>query len=406
MTCAIVDAYGAGRLLPAALRLRGVPFIHVRSEFPDTRLAYRPADFAVELAHTGDIAATAAAMRELGVTTVVAAAESGVLLADRLAAALGLPGNAIDHSVARRDKAAMQETIRAAGLAAARDFRSASSADTVAWVRDNGIRPVVLKPVLSAGTDNVITCTTAEEVVAAHDRIMASVDRYGRRNDTVLAQQFLRGSEYYLNTVSWAGTHRLIEVWRYHKRQVDGQAVYDYEDLLPLDAFGVAEVVGYARDVLDALGISHGAAHTEIMLTDDGPFLIETGARLGGGQVPELLSRCVGTDQVNTLAFALADPESFVAETDAPYQLKNLLRCVNLISPATGRMPDADGWDRVRELPSFAGLVANHAEGAPLTKTIDMATCPGTVYLCTDDQAELERDYQTLRDMELTGLYR
>lgn len=405
MTCAIVDAYGAGRLLPAALRMRGVEFVHVRSQFPDTRLAYRPADFTVDIQHTGDVAATVTALRELGVSDVVATAESGVLLADQLSVALGVPGNAIDRTVARRDKFAMQDVVRAAGLPTAKNFRSASVDETVKWVVGQGRWPVVLKPVLSAGTDNVIICDSVDELVTAHNRIMASEDRYGHRNDVVLAQQYLRGSEHYVNTVSRDGAHRVVEVWRYHKRMIDGRSVYDYEDLLALDDTGARDVVHYVRAVLDALGIANGAAHTEIMLTDDGPFLIESGARLGGGQLPDLLTRCVGADQVDSLAFSIADPESFIAEAEAPYQLKNLLRCVNLISPAEGTMPSEESWEQVKQLTSFAALVVNHPAGTPLTRTVDMATCPGTVYFTTDDLPVLEEDYRKLREMELNGLY-
>ncbi|MDT4892794.1 MAG: hypothetical protein QOE97_1829 [Pseudonocardiales bacterium] len=406
MTCAIVDAYGAGRLLPAALRRRHIEFVHVRSQHPDTRLVYRPEDFAIDIQHTGDVRATAAALRGVGVSSVVAAAESGVLLADELCVALNVPGNAIDRTLARRDKFAMQEVVRAAGLPTAQNLQSTSAADTVEWVRGQRRWPVVLKPALSAGTDNVIICNSVDEVTAAHDRIMCSVDRYGRRNNVVLAQQYLHGSEHYVNTVSRDGEHRVVEVWRYRKHTVNGRSVYDYDDLLSLDDDGASDIVDYVLQVLNALGIANGAAHTEVMLTPDGPYLIESGARLGGGQMPELLTRCVGSDQVDNLAFSIADPEGFKAEIAAPYRRSSHLRCVNLISPGDGAIPFADRWQPIRDLPSFAGLVVNHPEGVPVSRTVDMATCPGTVYLNTADPSELESDYLALRDIERNGLYR
>jgi biotin carboxylase len=405
MTTAIVDAYGAGQLLPDALRARGVDVVHVRSPFPDTRLSYRPEDFSIDIEHTGDLMATAGALHGLGVNEVVATTESGVLLADELSCALGVPGNDMSRSRARRDKAAMQQAVRAAGLAAADDCCSASLDDITAWVLGHGQWPVVLKPVLSAGTDNVFICRTTEEVAAAHTTIMSSANRYGQRNAVVLAQPFLSGTEHYVNSVSRDGVHRIVEVWRYHKRLVDGHSIYDFEDLLALDEPGVPQVTDYVRSVLDALGIRNGAGHTEVMLTRTGPVLIECGARLGGGQMPELLTRCVGADQVNSLACSIADPKSFVAEADSPYQLKNRLRCVNLISPREGAVPGEDGWDVIRQLPSFAHMTVNLAVGSRLSRTIDMATCPGTVYLTADDAATVEADYRALRALELDGLY-
>ncbi|MFF7457932.1 ATP-grasp domain-containing protein [Kitasatospora sp. NPDC008115] len=405
MTTAIVDAFGAGRLLPAALRLRGRSFVHVRSPHPDTHLAYRPEDFEVDIEHTGDLADTVRVLRGLGVDSVVAAAESGVLLADELSAALGVPGNDPARSTARRDKFAMQEAVRVAGLPAARSLTSAVLPDITDWAAGHGRWPVVLKPSLSAGADNVFICRTDEEIAAAYTVIMASEDRYGQRNRVVLAQEFLAGTEHYVNSVSRDGVHRIVEVWRYHKRLVDGRAIYDYEDLLALDEPGVQPLVDYVRAVLDALGIRNGAGHTEVMLTERGPVLIECGARLGGGQMPELLNRCVGSDQVGSLAHSIADPESFVAVGEAPYQLKSRLRCVNLISPREGTVPTREGWAPVRELGSFASMTVNRPGGSPLSRTVDMATCPGTVYLNADDPADLEADYRALREMELSGLY-
>lgn len=105
-----------------------------------------------------------------------------------------------------------------------------------------------------------------------------------------------------------------MEVWRYYKRSVAGRTVYDYEVLLPPDDPTAQQIIDYTVAVLDALEIRNGAAHTEVMFTARGPVLVECGARLGGGQMPELLTRCTGTNQVDSLAYAIAQPEPFTRE--------------------------------------------------------------------------------------------
>ncbi|MEU0156101.1 ATP-grasp domain-containing protein [Micromonospora fulviviridis] len=406
MRCAIVDAYGAGRHLPAALRQHDVSFLHVRSEFPDWRLSYRPEDFDVEVRHEGDVTATAQCLRAESVDIVVAGAESGVLLADELSAALGTPGNGMRAPAARRDKYLMHQAVREAGLASADCFRSSALADIVDWAVDRGRWPVVLKPPSSAGGDNVIVCHSAEEIAKAYDQIVADIDRYGRTNDVILAQEFLAGVEYYVNSVSRDGVHRVVEVWRYHKRSVSGRTVYDYEDLLAWEDPTARRIADYAMAVLDALEIRNGAGHTEVMLTERGPVLVECGARLGGGQMPELLSRCTGTNQVDSLASAIGQPERFTrADPSEGYRLTAHLRCVNLLSHRRGTMPPDEAWEPVCALPSFDSMVLNLPTHAPLARTIDMATCPGTVYLCSTDQERVEADYQRLRQMEIEGLY-
>jgi hypothetical protein len=96
----------------------------------------------------------------------------------------------------------------------------------------------------------------------------------------------------------------------------------------------------------------------------------------------------------------------FVAGVEEPYRLRRHVRCVNLISSLYGGVvPPAEGWEPVRALPSFASLVLSLPEGTPLSRTVDIATCPGTVYLSGDNAEALEADYARIRELEETVLY-
>ncbi len=406
MRCAIVDAYGIGRFLPAALRRYDVEPIHVRSEFPDIHLEYRPEDFTIDLKHDGDIEATAERLRELGVEFVVAAMESGVLLADELSATLGTPGHGMSRPAARRDKYAMARAARDAGLASAESFASASADEVIAWAIERDGWPVVLKPVASAGMDNVHFCHSPEEIRVGHASILASADRYGCRNEIALAQQFLDGDEYFVNTVSRDGVHHIVEIWRYHKHQIDStRSMVSNEHPVPIDDPAARAVGEYALAVLDALEIRNGAAHTEIMLTRGGPVLVECGARLGGAHLPEIVSRCIGTNQIDRLALAIARPEEITAGTLPPYQLLTPVRFLNLIVPEDGVIPADEKWAQIRALDSFLELIVTQPAGKRIERTVDLASSPGYVYLSSDDPAQVAADYQRLREIERGGLY-
>jgi biotin carboxylase len=399
--CAVVDAHASGRFLPAALRAQGIEWVHVLSPHPIDALA-APHPGATEIRHDGDVARTAGRLRELGVDLVVAGCESGVELADELSAALGTPGNGMTRPRCRRDKYEMVAALRDAGLAHVATFASSSEASVVCWAVAQESWPVVLKPRSSAGTDNVYFCSSTAEVRVAFRRIMASSDLFGLSNGSVLAQRFLVGDEYFVNTVSVDGRHHVVEVWRYHKRDVgNGRRVYDYEHPVPASDPAAVSVAAYTLQVLDALEVRNGASHTEVMLTSEGPVLVESAARPGGSHLPEVVSECLGTNQIEALARAIARPD----EIRDTYRIRRHLRYVSLINPRDGVAPSEERLAAVRALPSFHKVLLTIPAGLSMPPTVDLMGSPGYVYLMSDDPARIEADYHALRRLEDAGLY-
>jgi len=413
MHCILVDAYSSGRFLPAALAKHGATCTHVQSSatLPDFYLRTFPKDaFAPQdaLVHDGDLDALTEKLLARAPEFIVAGAESGVDLVDQLAPRLGLPSHAAATARVRRDKYEMAAAVRAHGLRAPDTLRTGSFDTALAWAKGHGRWPLVVKPIDSAGTDNVHFARNTVELCTAFDQIMHSANLMGVQNRAAVLQEYLAGTEYFANTVSVHGRHHVAEIWRYHKRLgPHGAAVYDYEEPVAPDDPAARTLRSYLLPVLDALGVRHGPAHSEIMLTDRGPVLIESGARIAGSILPDVVDRCFGTDHVELTAKALCDPAGFERWAGQPYQLRTGLRYISLIAPRAGRLTSFAGFDRLRELKSFAALNLGVEVGDTVQPTVDSATSPGTCYLLHDDPAQIESDYRTLREWEQTGeLYR
>ncbi|MFF4447255.1 ATP-grasp domain-containing protein [Streptomyces sp. NPDC001502] len=406
MKIAIVDGYSTGSLLVKKLIERGVECLHVRSqEVPPARLlpSFVPEYYAADLGHFPDLADAVRALKETGVDRVVAGTECGVVLADTLSHELGLPGNAFDGVEARRDKYAMAGRLADAGLAAPVGFSTTDPDAAVEWFHEAGTT-VVVKPAASAGTDNVHICSTADEVRSACSAVMRSNDYFGNPNPSAVVQKFLVGTEYIVNTVAVDGVQKVSDVWLSMK--TDGPAgapLYDYQQPLPMTAPHVGELVDYAVSAVTALGITNGAAHSEVMLTADGPVLIETGARLMGAMLPDVIERHSGTSHVDLLAVALTDPQAFHAFQDQAVRWNGYVRNIWLINRGAGT--SAAWHDRFRALPTFDRLVTGVREGTPMRATVDMATSPGFVSLTAGTEAELDRDQAVIRSMESAGMY-
>jgi biotin carboxylase len=401
----IVDAYSTGAALAPRFAEAGVRTLHVQSR-PQPPIFYErsfhPEHFAGTIVHDGDLDATLAALARHEIAFVLAGAETGVPLADALAERLGLPGNGSALSHARRDKHAMAEAVRAAGLNAVAQLRTGAVEEAVAWASARGDWPVVVKPLDSAGTEGVFFCEDADEVEAAFAATLGRPNALGGANAELLVQELLRGPQVFTDSISWAGVHHVSETWRSTKRLVHGTCdMYDFEDLLEPRGAEQDMVAAYVRGVLDALGIRYGSAHTELVLTERGPVLIECGARMQGTILDRVVDRCTPS-HVTVTVDAYLDSASVARRAANPPPLREHARVVTLISQHEGRIV-AVRHDELERLPSYAGAVAMLAPGDRIARTFDLFTSPGTVYLVHADEARLREDYARLRELEQTG---
>jgi ATP-grasp domain len=406
-TGVVVDAYSTGAKLAPRFAEAGIEVVHVQSDpgMPGFYLAsFRPEHFVENIVHEGDLETTAARVAAHDPAFVVVGSEPGVLLSDALSERLGLPSNGSAGSRARRDKHAMAEALRTAGLRAVEELKTGDPAQAAAWARERDEWPVVVKPLDSAGTDGVTLCEDPAAVEAAFAAILGRPNALQGANEELLVQEMLRGTQFFVNSVSWEGQHRVSEVWQDNKRRIAGNLVYDYEELHPRHGEQQDAVVDYVEAVLDALGIRFGPAHTEVMLTDTGPVLVESGARPHGSTRDDVIDRCTPSHAAIT-AEAYIDPGSVASHAGKPYELKAANYCVMLISQHEGEIVGAEGLRRIEALPTFAGSIAMLGPGDELKRTIDLFSCPGMIYLVDPDRERLKADYDRLRELEAEGLY-
>jgi hypothetical protein len=87
----------------------------------------------------------------------------------------------------------------------------------------------------------------------------------GLINDGALVQEFLQGKEYVIGKVSRDGVHKLVAIWQYDKREINGASfVYFGTKLMNSSAPMFQRMVAYSTEVLDALGIKQGPSHMEV----------------------------------------------------------------------------------------------------------------------------------------------
>eukprot|EP01038_Epipyxis_sp_PR26KG_P016136 gene16136-21931_t len=350
------------------------------------------------------------------IVAILPGAETGVELSDQVAEILRLRSNGLLLSVARRNKFLMGETIRNAGIRAVKQEKINNLTDLRQFLStfpQNSFK-CVLKPVQSAGTDCVFLCETIIEAEEAFDRIYGKKNGLGLFNDSVLIQEYLQGKEYVVDQVSRDGKHKLVAVWEYDKRQVNGaNFVYFGNKILPSSHSAIAQLLPYANQVLDALQISQGASHMEIIMTRTSsvndtyePCLVEVGSRCQGGEGTwlRIVDECIGYSQVSVTLNAYLCEENFNSTPDVYTLLKNG-RDVDLVSRCAGMIRSIPGHDIIKSLPSFRSVNWDVQVNEYCPITIDCFTRPGCVQLVADNEEDIERDIAIIRSLELEGLF-
>jgi biotin carboxylase len=400
----IVDPYSSGALFAAAFAEHGIEVVAVLSAEPPPDAyasSYRPQDHPRKLVFAGDLAATAAELRALHPSCVLAGCESGVELAEGLAPMV-LPdlANVPELAPARRDKWQMARAVAAAGLAVIPQICTDSVDEVRAWIERDGLagHDLVIKPPKSASTDGVVKVPGGRDWADVFAAGLGRTNQFGLVDDRLLVQKFVTGTEFVVDTFSRHGKHGLVDVCRYHK--VDNgphMAVYDTMRWLPDDDPMIDRLFEYTRGVLDAVGMRFGSAHVEIMHTDGGPVLIELGARPHGGGHPMFNRVATGDSQIDRTVRALIG-----GEVPTGYRLERHQMCVFHIARVSGVVRNANVLDAVKRLSSHHFSVQHLADGDHVVVTGSLVDSLrfGFAILSHPDFAQVERDHQLIRELE------
>ena len=341
-------------------------------------------------------------VRKYNPVVVVAGSEFGVELATRLGSDLGLPSNpwSIIGKMTRKNE--MQQALADYGIRYIRGRIVRSEAEAEAFYKELGTPHTVIKRVRGAATQGLHLCNGLDELMAAV-RTELALSASDENVGDILMQERIIGKEYIVNTVSFAGKHRLVSMCFYDKLQMNGSNIYNYGETMTHLDVGESAIVRYAYDVLDAIGIQYGPVHGEYMVDEKGPVLIEVNCRpMGAGLTRQFLEKIFGQHETDSALDSYLDPVKFEQERLKPYRppRKGVIKLFILPNDVT--LESAPVLQLVRQLPSYCYSVFDRLGRDPfLTRTRDLETTGGVVYLVHDDERQVKEDCAFLHMLEM-----
>jgi hypothetical protein len=326
---------------------------------------------------------------------ILPGSENGVFLAEKLAAKYSLPGNDPATSCRRRHKDQMQRSLAEADLAfiptTVINGREGVQPAMSQWEH----YPCILKPRSSAGGEGVQRCNSPAELQKALES--ASWDKFSATwtvNDHFLIQPMIQGPEYVVDLVACAGSYVISSVCRYIRTDELDIAGCDFVKkftfMLPLDAPVSKALSDYAKNAARALDVTYGAVHMELVMGENGPVMIEAGARMHGTITPKLFSECYDSSLLAQLYEAYFGDSCNLR--DAVFLAPAVVSDVICIENGICSISESLLEQAVTGLMSLKGYACAIGEGDEYVVTHNLFSSPMNACFCDVDTDQLWAD--------------
>lgn len=223
---------------------------------------------------------------------VVSFTEFGLYPAALIAEQLNIKGNAVFPVLHTRNKLKMRRLLEEHGFSTI-NYQYCNSIEDVGTFYDKINAPFILKPIDGAGSQGV--CYVASE---AH---ISSAWNWSTQNRPcqLIAEEYLLGKEYSVETLSINGQHEIIAIT---EKITTGEPHFielGHASPACIDSRTHKAISKKILHFLDIIQHYTGPAHTEIKVQNNEIKIIESQTRMGGDQIWELTELTTGVDVIS-----------------------------------------------------------------------------------------------------------
>ena len=327
---------------------------------------------------------------------VITTYENYILPAAWITDHLNIPGLPVSAAEACTDKFLMRSLFDKAPEKISPAFANVSAEEDVIAFANSHSFPLILKPANLAKSLLVTKNHTLEELIKNYrrstDLLETTYKKYApNRTPQLIIEEFLEGSIHSVDAfIDQAGTPYILD------QIVDYQTGYDigyddnfhYSRILPtaLSSSDQAALKHCADIGARALGMKNTPAHIEIIMTNDGPRIVEIGAR-NGGYRERMHSLANGIDITGAaIDVAQGKRPSISAVKNEPCAV------LELFPKNPGTFVEIANLEKLKQMPSLQYLSVKAKKGQYAGKAADGYKMCAVVILHHADASIFEQD--------------
>lgn len=357
MSCKKIMILGASILqLPGIQKAKQMGLQVVAVDMDPCAVGFSESGICKEIISTIDVPAVLEAAKRHKIDGIMTlASDMPMRTVAAVSKALGLPGITEDTAVKATNKAAMRQALQEHGVPIPRFFR-VSDAQQYRQAVSQMTGAFMVKPADNSGSRGIIKVEDPTDEAAVTSAYAYS--REHSRGGDVVVEEFMRGSEVSVETLTVDGVCHVIQI----TDKLTTGAPYFVEMGHTQPTAHSPQISEQIRQVAiaanRAVGITSGPSHTEIMVTEEGPKVVELGARLGGDCITtHLVPLSTGVDMVEKcIRIALGEKPDLTPA----FQKGSAIR---YFSQTPGVVKAVEGIEEAQKLPGIRQISIVHGVG-------------------------------------------
>ena len=289
---------------------------------------------------------------------------------------LGLVGITAETAVKATNKAEMRSALQKAGVPIPKFFKVSNESEYQAAVAQFAV-PFVVKPADSSGSRGIYLVKDAADA-ADVARAYRHSRPYSRSGDVVV-EEYMSGPEVSVETLTVNGICNVIQITDKITTGAPHFVEMGHTQPSRLSDETKEQIAQVAKAANRAVGIDNGPSHTEIIVTAEGPKIVELGARLGGDCITtHLVPLSTGVNMVRCcIQIALGEEPNVMPE----YQKVSAIR---YFPQHAGTVKEIKGLELARRIDGVKQISIVHGVGQTISDITSSSDRMGFVIVQTD----------------------